>query len=55
MGEEIFCNKEDMIMATNDKKRLFHVFFMNAIGNEYGVAGLWGNIYAESGGRSNNL
>lgn len=36
-------------------KKMFHDYFMSKIGNEYGVAGLWGNIYAESGGRSNNL
>jgi len=28
---------------------------LEKIGNEYGVAGLWGNIYAESGSRPNNL
>ena len=37
-----------------DKKN-FHDFFMDKFNNEFGVAGLWGNIYAESGGRSNNL
>lgn len=42
-------------MATSENKKLFHDFFMGKIGNEYGVAGLWGNIYAESGGRPNNL
>lgn len=42
-------------MASQDKRKLFHIFFLKEIGNEYGVAGLWGNIYAESGGRSNNL
>lgn len=42
-------------MATYEDKKLFHDFFMDKIGNEYGVAGLWGNIYAESAGRSNNL
>lgn len=28
---------------------------MSKIGNAYGVAGLMGNLYAESGLRSNNL
>ena len=28
---------------------------MSKIGNPYGVAGLMGNLYAESGLRSNNL
>lgn len=36
-------------------KKTFHDFFIGKLGNEFGVAGLWGNIYAESGGRSNNL
>lgn len=30
-------------------------YLMNKIGNEYGVAGLMGNLYAESGLRPNNL
>lgn len=36
-------------------KKTFHDFFMGKLNNEFGVAGLWGNIFAESGGRSNNL
>ena len=42
-------------MATYEQKKQFHDFFLEKLGNEYGVAGLWGNIYAESGGRPNNL
>lgn len=42
-------------MATQEEKQLFHDFFLKNLGNEYGVAGLWGNIQAESNGRSNNL
>lgn len=44
----------DTTVAT-DTKKIFHDFFIEKIGNEYGVAGLWGNIYAESAGCSNNL
>ena len=36
-------------------KKTFHDFFIGKLNNEFGVAGLWGNIFAESGGRSNNL
>ena len=36
-------------------KQKFHDFFMERIRNEFGVAGLWGNVMAESAGRSNNL
>lgn len=38
-----------------EDKQKFHDFFMERIGNECGVAGLWGNVMAESSGRSNNL
>ena len=41
--------------VATDIKKIFYDFFIKKIGNEYGVAGLWGNIYAESAGRSNNL
>lgn len=37
-----------------DEKTMW-AFFMDKIGNAYGVAGLMGNIYAESGLRSDNL
>ena len=30
-------------------------FLVNALGNEYGAAGLMGNLYAESGLIANNL
>lgn len=42
-------------MANYEQRKQFHDFFLKNLGNEYGVAGLWGNIYAESGGRPNNL
>lgn len=42
-------------MDITENKKIFHDFFLKKLGNEYGVAGLWGNIYAESGGRPNNL
>lgn len=38
-----------------DTKKIFHDFFLTKLGNEFGVAGLWGNIYAESAGLPNNL
>lgn len=37
-----------------DEKTMW-TFFMDKLGNAYGVAGLMGNIYAESGLRSDNL
>lgn len=37
-----------------DEKTMW-TYFMDKIGNAYGVAGLMGNIYAESGLRSDNL
>lgn len=37
-----------------DEKTIWN-FLLGKIGNEYGVAGLMGNLYAESGLRSNNL
>lgn len=37
-----------------DEKKLWN-FLMEKIGNEYGVAGLIGNLYAESGLKSDNL
>ena len=41
--------------GSDEDKQKFHDFFMEKLGNEYGVAGLWGNIQAESNGKSNNL
>lgn len=40
--------------SKDDEKRLWDVLLAK-IGNEYGVAGLMGNLYAESALRSNNL
>lgn len=40
--------------AKSDEKTIWNTL-MSAIGNAYGVAGLMGNLYAESGLRSNNL
>lgn len=37
-----------------DRKK-FHDYFLERLGNECGVAGLWGNVEAESGGRSDNM
>ena len=36
-------------------EKVMWTYFMDKIGNAYGVAGLMGNIYAESGLKSNNL
>lgn len=40
--------------SKDDEKKLWD-FLLDKIGNEYGVAGLMGNLYAESALRSNNL
>lgn len=40
--------------SESDEKRMWN-YLLDKLGNEYGVAGLMGNIYAESGLRSNNL
>lgn len=40
--------------SKDDEKKLWD-FLLATIGNEYGVAGLMGNLYAESALRSNNL
>lgn len=40
--------------SDSDAKLIWN-FFLNKIGNEYGVAGLMGNLYAESSLKSNNL
>jgi hypothetical protein len=40
--------------SQNDEERIWD-FLMSKIGNAYGVAGLMGNLYAESGLKSNNL
>lgn len=40
--------------SEGDEKRMWD-YLLDKLGNEYGVAGLMGNIYAESALRSNNL
>lgn len=40
--------------SESDEKRMWD-YLLDKLGNEYGVAGLMGNIHAESGLRSNNL
>lgn len=40
--------------AQNDEERIWD-YLMSKLGNAYGTAGLMGNLYAESGLRSNNL
>lgn len=40
--------------SESDEKRMWD-YLLDKLGNEYGVAGMMGNIYAESGLRSNNL
>lgn len=40
--------------SESDERRMWD-YLMDKLGNEYGVAGLMGNIYAESALRSNNL
>src|SRR5699024_6731747 len=40
---------------TDDPEKVIWDYLMKKIGNAYGVAGLMGNLYAESGLRANNL
>ena len=40
--------------VVSDEQKIWN-YLLNKIGNEYGVAGLMGNLYAESGLRPNNL
>ena len=40
---------------TDDSEKVIWDYLMKKIGNAYGVAGLMGNLYAESGLRANNL
>ncbi len=44
-----------MTETVSDTEKHIWLFLMEKIGNAYGVAGLMGNIYAESGLRANNL
>lgn len=41
--------------AGNTQEKYIWDYLLNKIGNKYGVAGLMGNLYAESGLRPNNL
>ena len=45
---------EDDLNESPDEKHIWNVL-LEEIGNPYGVAGLMGNLYAESGLRANNL
>ena len=49
----IFTKGANMAESTNPKK--IWEFLIEKIGNPYGVAGLMGNLYAESKLRQNNL
>lgn len=42
------------LVGNNNEEKIWN-FLFNKIGNAYGVAGLMGNLYAESGLRPNNL
>lgn len=46
--------KEGIISTDEDAQKIWN-FLMDKIGNEFGVAGLMGNLYAESAMKSNNL
>lgn len=53
-------NKKEVYTGTasagsKDDEKVIWDFLLQNIGNEYGVAGLMGNLYAESALRSNNL
>lgn len=45
---------DDGLIVTNDESYIWD-YFLDKIGNEYGVAGLMGNLYAESALKPNNL
>lgn len=47
----------DAVISTGsaEDEKMIWDFLLEKIGNKYGVAGLMGNLYAESGLRSNNL
>lgn len=44
-----------VVDKTEDTEKAIWDYLMKKIGNAYGVAGLMGNLYAESGLRANNL
>lgn len=54
VNERLSENSGGSEIVSNDGEFIWN-YLMNEIGNEYGVAGLMGNLFAESGLRSNNL
>lgn len=48
-------DKKPVADKVSDSEKYIWNYLMNKIGNSYGVAGLMGNLYAESGLKSNNL
>lgn len=53
-GTSTTTNKVEESEPVSDEKKIWD-FLFNKIGNSFGVAGLMGNLYAESALRSNNL
>ena len=66
-GEYLYSHHNDIVMQVNarllensspkdaDYAPTIWSYFLNKLGNKYGVAGLMGNLYAESGLKPNNL
>lgn len=48
-------DKKPVADKVSDSEKYIWNYLMNKIGNSYGVAGLMGNLYAESGLKPNNL
>ena len=55
MGASVPTDDVPVADKVDDPEKVIWDYFMGKIGNAYGVAGLLGNIYAESGCRANNV
>lgn len=54
-GAEVPSTDVPVPELVNDPEKMIWLYLMGKIGNAYGVAGLMGNLFAESGLRANNL
>lgn len=54
-GAEVPSTDVPVLELVNDPEKMIWLYLMGEIGNAYGVAGLMGNLFAESGLRANNL
>ena len=55
MGASVPADDVPVADKVDDSEKTIWDYLMGKIGNAYGVAGLMGNIYAESGCRANNV